>query len=200
MIFPKVGGNCPWQWHLSATQKSSIFGSILEPGSRLDNDSGEWQWLGGDCGECVLGRMGQSRQRRRLPKSKTIDTFQFDRKSKSTFALPLCEIFFFEIRKVGNIFRLCRRNVQHRTWYVIQWNQDFLTWCNKFCNLSCAVFYLSWGQWSPLSFLHVSCWLGGELYPTSYQANYLMKQLRGRLRSGSQPLISRTTIRPLAPS
>ena len=49
----------------------------------------------------------------------------------------------------------------------------------------------------PIPFPHVSCWPACELYPTSYQANYLMKQLRGRLRSGSQPLISRTTIRPL---
>ena len=35
----------------------------------------------------------------------------------------------------------------------------------------------------PIPFPHVSCWPACELYPTSYQANYLMKQLRGPSRA-----------------
>ena len=40
---------------------------------------------------------------------------------------------------------------------------------------------------------------GCELYPTSYQANYLMKQLRGSGPRRLRPLISRTLTRPFNP-
>ena len=45
----------------------------------------------------------------------------------------------------------------------------------------------------------MSCSPACELYPTSYQANYLMKQLRGSAPKRLRPLISRTLTRPLAP-